>query len=275
MKRDSTCNKDGYLTLKLQDGQLVDSKGRVGYIASNYQFQFDQPPQENANTVGGYSACKNGSLALGDSSVFYQCLSGNFYNLYDRSWAAQCQPILIDMLPCNKNTSPPQDHSPPSYDDPVSQIGDGQAQAPSATTRVPISQISDGQPQAPTATQVPVSQIGDGQPQASSATQIPVSQIGDGQPQASSATPAPPAPSAPLSYSLSTPSGSPVTQISDGQPQAPPATLKTSPVASASNPTTSSAQNTSPSVPITAGGCSNKASSFGVLIFAAAAFFLQ
>ena len=76
---------------------------------------------------------------------------------------------------------------------PVSQISDGQPQAP---TGHPISQISDGQPQAPTGPPVaPISQISDGQPQV-------VSQISDGQVQA------PP-----------TPTGYPaVSQMSDGQP---------------------------------------------------------
>jgi len=50
----------------------------------------------------------------------------------------------------------------------VTQISDGQPQAPTghpqAPTPVPVSQISDGQPRVPTA--VPVSQISDGQPQA-------------------------------------------------------------------------------------------------------------
>ena len=50
-----------------------------------------------------------------------------------------------------------------------------------ASTAGPVSQISDGQPQAPTG--VPVSQISDGQPQAAT-TGAPVSQISDGQPQA-------------------------------------------------------------------------------------------
>ena len=59
---------------------------------------------------------------------------------------------------------------------PVSQISDGQPQAP---TGAPVTQISDGQPQAPTG--APVSQISDGQPQAPTGT--PVSQISDGQPQ--------------------------------------------------------------------------------------------
>lgn len=63
---------------------------------------------------------------------------------------------------------------------PVSQISDGQVQAPTAA---PVSQISDGQVQAPTATGAPVSQISDGQVQAP--TGAPVSQISDGQIQAS------------------------------------------------------------------------------------------
>lgn len=92
------CETEGTLALTLADGVLKDSQGRIGYIASNYQFQFDAPPQAGAIYTAGFSACSNGTLALGGSNVFYQCLSGNFYNLYDRSWAAQCSPITINLL---------------------------------------------------------------------------------------------------------------------------------------------------------------------------------
>lgn len=103
-------------------------------------------------------------------------------------------------------------YGPPSHSGlpPVSQISDGQPQAP---TGVPVTQLSDGQPQAPTGS--PVTQISDGQPQGP--TGAPVSQISDGQPQF---------PTGPPVTQISDgqpqgPRGSPVTQISDGQPQAP------------------------------------------------------
>ncbi|TAQ84782.1 hypothetical protein B7494_g6888 [Chlorociboria aeruginascens] len=80
---------------------------------------------------------------------------------------------------------------------PVTQIGDGQVQAPGTN---PINQIGDGQVQAPAARQV--TQIGDGQVQAPTGAAGPVvTQIGDGQVQA--------------------PGTNPVTQIGDGQVQAP------------------------------------------------------
>ncbi|CAD6501912.1 BgTH12-02157 [Blumeria graminis f. sp. triticale] len=248
----STCGQDGYLTLTLAEGQLTDAKGRVGYIASNYQFQFDAPPQINAASVGGYSSCSNGSLALAESSVFYQCLSGDFYNLYDRSWAEQCEPINIDILPCTSGASTTDQ---PSAEVPVSQINDGQPQATSATTRVPapVSQISDGQPQAPT--QAP--------------TRAPVSQISDGQPQAPSATPHNATTSAmPTGKPTEKPSGIPVSQISDGQPQAPHATMKSSSASFVSYTSTAS-QSTATSPPISAGGNANDAGSIGAFIIAA------
>ncbi|KAL8907003.1 MAG: hypothetical protein Q9207_001689 [Kuettlingeria erythrocarpa] len=92
------CASEGTLTLTLADGVLKDGQGRTGYIADNYQFQFDAPPQAGAIYTSGFSVCSNGTLALGGSNVFYQCLSGNFYNLYDRSWAPQCSAITINLL---------------------------------------------------------------------------------------------------------------------------------------------------------------------------------
>jgi len=85
---------------------------------------------------------------------------------------------------------------------PVSQIPDGQIQAPPA----PITQISDGQIQAPTGSPAPITQISDGQIQAPPA---PVTQISDGQIQAPTGAPAP------------------VTQIGDGQVQVPTGTAST------------------------------------------------
>lgn len=90
--------QDTALECTLSDGVLKDAKGRTGYIAANNQFQFDGPPQAGAIYTAGWSVCANDSLALGDESVFYQCLSGTFYNLYDESTGAQCSEVYIDVI---------------------------------------------------------------------------------------------------------------------------------------------------------------------------------
>jgi len=92
------CSSDDTLSLTLKDGVLVDNQGRTGYIAANYQFQFDKPAQTGAIYTAGFSVCSNGSLALGGSAIFYQCRSGDFYNLYDRHWAPQCEPVTLGIL---------------------------------------------------------------------------------------------------------------------------------------------------------------------------------
>ncbi|KAF2094798.1 hypothetical protein NA57DRAFT_45478 [Rhizodiscina lignyota] len=190
----------GILTLTLEDGVLKDQAGRTGYIASNFQFQFDKPPQTGAIFTAGFSLCSNQSLAHGGSAIWYQCKSGDFFNLYDRHWAAQCNAIYIEALLSG----------PAPTTGAVSQISDGQ---PQATTAAAVSQISDGQPQAASGT--PVSQISDGQPQA--ATSAAVSEAPEGQPQATTASPV----SQISDGQPQAPTGTPVTQISDGQPQAP------------------------------------------------------
>lgn len=218
-KRDIQKRAD--LEITLQNGILKDDKGRTGYIAANHQFQFDGPPQTGAIYTAGWSVCANNSLAIGDDAVFYQCLSGDFYNLYDEAQAAQCSKVYIDVIGGGASVSagsptqsadgqPGVSSAASSYAGQPTQISDGQVQAPSAAaTAAPVSQISDGQIQNPTA--VPVSQISDGQIQASTAapaatapkvTGAPVSQISDGQIQASTAS-------------------SVVSQIGDGQIQAP------------------------------------------------------
>jgi len=93
------CLTNSTLELSLSNGRLTDGKGRIGYIASNFQFQFDEGvPQAGAIYTTGFSVCDNGTLALGGSAIWWQCLSGNFFNLYDRDWAAQCSPVYLRVL---------------------------------------------------------------------------------------------------------------------------------------------------------------------------------
>ncbi|KAF2703494.1 hypothetical protein K504DRAFT_463543 [Pleomassaria siparia CBS 279.74] len=95
----------GALQCSLKDGILKDSYLRTGSIVANYQFQFDGPPQAGALYTGGWSVCKNNSLAIGDSTTFYHCLSGGFANLYSENIGAQCQSINIVISLLNQPSS--------------------------------------------------------------------------------------------------------------------------------------------------------------------------
>jgi hypothetical protein len=249
---------DGTLTISLKDGVLKDQAGRQGYIASNYQyvdpltrlpknpsltikrFQFDPEPQPNSKQNQGFSLCSNNTLALsggiprpfGDTT-FWQCLSGDFYNLYSDSQGMQCIKIYIEAVMAASSGSASGSQAPASQTPAVSQIPDGQPQATTAASKLSsapaISQLSDGQPQATTPAASPpapkpsgpaVSQLSDGQPQATTPAASPpaaapsgpaVSQLSDGQPQATTPAASLPAPK---------PSGPVVSQIVDGQPQA-------------------------------------------------------
>ncbi|CAK7897598.1 cell wall mannoprotein Pir3p [[Candida] anglica] len=98
------CLTPNSLTMTLKDGMLTDSHGRVGAIVANRQFQFDgPPPQAGSIYAAGWSVTSDGLLALGDKTIFYQCLSGDFYNLYDENVAAQCSAVhlsVIDLVQC-------------------------------------------------------------------------------------------------------------------------------------------------------------------------------
>ncbi|KAK6957203.1 hypothetical protein Daesc_002489 [Daldinia eschscholtzii] len=254
------CGNDGILVLTLKDGSTFDAKDRTGYIASNYQFQFDAPAQAGALYTSGFSVCDNNILALGDSKTFYRCLSGNFYNLYDRDWAPQCSPVSIIAVPCGS-------------DDPASQIPDGQVVGTSVVQTTIVTALPDGQPQVvTTSVPVPICQIGDGQVQqvttpcasvtpSPTSTYVPVSEHTDGQiqvtppgsapaPPATPTTtptpgsPAPPAPSAPVSSAPG--SSAPAPSISSSIPSASPSESVSS-SASVSLPASSSSP--SPSAP--------------------------
>lgn len=175
-----------------------------------HRFQFDGPVQAGALDIDGFGLCSDGSLSLKGSNLWYQCKSGDFYNLYSQSIGAQCIAIHIMAIQGGQGSGVSQipDGQPQASAPAVSQISDGQPQASAPVP--PVTQISDGQPQVTGPPAPPVTQISDGQPQVTGPPAPPVTQISDGQPQVT-APPAPPAP--------------PVTQISDGQPQvtAPPA----------------------------------------------------
>ncbi len=220
-QRASACT-DGNLVIQLADGVLTDGKGRTGYIASNYQFQFDAPAQAGAIYTAGYSLCQNNTLALGPTTTFFQCQSGAFWNLYDRSWAPQCAEVQLAAYPCASAGSAG-----------AGQVPDGQVIGTQVVVTTIVKPIADGQPQVIT-TQVPVPmcQIGDGQVQAHTtpcasvtatpapptSIPVPVSQYSDGQiqvTQSGSAAPPPPPTAAP----------SPAPPVSSAPAPPPPAPL--------------------------------------------------
>lgn len=221
LEKRAECGENGILVVTLADGSVFDSQDRTGYIASNRQFQFDGPPQAGAIFTSGFSLCENNILALGDSTTFYQCLSGNFYNLYDSDWAEQCEPISIVAIPCGGEEAA------------ISDIGDGQIVATSVVPTTIVTALSDGQPQViTTSVDIPLCQIGDGQIQVHTTpcasitsipttSYIPISQSSDGQiinpPPPTELPPAPSTP-APTAPAPSTPAQS------TPAPPAPPAT---------------------------------------------------
>lgn len=192
--------------LSIRDGTLTDQDGRQGYIASNHQLQFDpMVPQAGALYTTGFSICSNGTLALA-TAVWYECLVGDFYNLYTQPTGGVCFPAYLGVIASPASTSTAA-HSITTTSTAASsttlaggQLASGQI---SATTPAPyatftsvistsisaVSQIIDGQIQAPTAASVMiqtiavVSQIADGQIQAPTSasrayyTIPPVSQI--------------------------------------------------------------------------------------------------
>ncbi|CDR38492.1 CYFA0S02e02278g1_1 [Cyberlindnera fabianii] len=99
-----SCSNDAALAMVLNGGVLTDAAGRIGSIVANRQFQFDgPPPQAGAIYAGGFSITEEGNLAIGDNDVFWQCLSGTFYNLYDQTLGIHCDPIhleVVDLISC-------------------------------------------------------------------------------------------------------------------------------------------------------------------------------
>ncbi|KAI1429719.1 hypothetical protein F5Y12DRAFT_332559 [Xylaria sp. FL1777] len=266
------CGEEGTLVMTLEDGSTFDAQGRTGYIASNYQFQFDAPPQAGALFTSGFSVCSDNIMALGSSKTFYQCLSGDFYNLYDRTWAAQCEPVSLIAIPCGSKDS-------------AAQSPDGQIVGTTVVQTTIVTALSDGQPQVITtslpvpvySTYVPVSEYTDGQ--------IQVTPTGTGSAPASTATPtatetaAPPPPPettpevTPPATSASVPTTGAASSSSVSVPlESPPVTTPASTSSAAASSPSSPASTTS--APPTGGSSHVAAGSMGALIFGMVVAFL-
>lgn len=93
------CAEESTLLMTLKGGILRDSQDRIGSIVSSHQFQFDGPiPQHGTIFANGWSVSKDGRLAIGNTTTFYQCASGNFFNLYDKKIAFQCSPVNLEVV---------------------------------------------------------------------------------------------------------------------------------------------------------------------------------
>ncbi|KOS22091.1 Cell wall mannoprotein CIS3 [Escovopsis weberi] len=136
------CSNPDALVVTLKEGVLLDRKDRIGSIVANHQFQFDAPPQGGTFATSGFSVCSDGRLALNGSNEFWQCLSGDFSNLYDTKIAPQCSAVNIIAMACDASSSS-SNADGGGVDGagdlvPVSQIGDGQIQAPTAAPPAPV-----------------------------------------------------------------------------------------------------------------------------------------
>ncbi|OHE97507.1 covalently-linked cell wall protein [Colletotrichum orchidophilum] len=223
----SSCTGSGSLDLTLKDSVLTDSKGRTGSIVANFQFQFDGPAQAGAIYTSGFSVCANGSLALGGSTTFYRCLSGDFYNLYDRHWAEQCSPIILSALPCGAEAPAPSG---------------GQIVGTTMVVTTVVTVIGDGQPQVvPTTIPVPLCQIGDGQVQGHTTPcgELPPVTVTPSVPAASQPPYTPPG--TPVA-----PPGTPVAPPASTAPSVPPVSTSPVPVPVPSSPVNSTAVITTP-----------------------------
>lgn len=93
------CVSESVLLLTLKDGIIRLAGDRIGSIVSSHQFQFDGPtPQHGALYAAGWLVTAEGVLALGDSTLFYRCTSGEFYKLYNKFIGSQCKPVQLEVI---------------------------------------------------------------------------------------------------------------------------------------------------------------------------------
>lgn len=174
LKRQSESNVTDALVITLNNGVLQDNEGRIGYIASNEQFQFNTNGQAGEKYTAGFSVCANNTLALGGSAVWYECLSGSFYNIYDANWAAQCMPVLLDVIAYTA-TSSATSASATATTATDGQIGGSSAATTPASTSATASASVSTSVSAVTSSAAVVSSISDHQIQGATSTSAIVS----------------------------------------------------------------------------------------------------
>lgn len=230
-KRSEEIVKREELILTLKNGVLIDTESNSAeYVASNKQIQAG-PPQAGEGASAGWAVCPNNSLALGATTIFWNCKTGQsadgpqFYNQFSESIRSDCYPVNLVISPVGGSGAAGQ--SSDSQPTAVSQLSDSQPGAatqlsdsqPGAATQLSDSQpgiatqLSDSQPGVATGGPV-ASQLPDSQPGiATVATQLSDSQPGV-------ATPGPVASQLPDSQpGIATSSSGPVaTQLPDSQP---------------------------------------------------------
>ena len=102
---DRHCDAHGVILHFDNNGLLRDQLNRIGYIADNFQFQFDLPVQSGGygeKDFGKYKDPRTGDIVLTwrGSQDFYRCRSGVFDNLYSQSIGGQCEVTQIMIFPC-------------------------------------------------------------------------------------------------------------------------------------------------------------------------------
>ncbi|KAF2093679.1 hypothetical protein NA57DRAFT_61384 [Rhizodiscina lignyota] len=85
----------------LKDGMIFDAQNRIFSVVSNFQLEYDNPPQDTAIYTAGWYLCDNGTITLGSWLSFTACNSENAgeteteEKLYLQNGAGQCKPAQI------------------------------------------------------------------------------------------------------------------------------------------------------------------------------------
>lgn len=173
--------KDGalYLGTNQKYSGVVTDDGKLKFSDNSYAVAGDDgyltTTTDASKATTGF-AVKNGYLQLNNSEAFYGVQSGSNYKVAVKSEGDNSQSVSLSARSTNGQTVP--DFTPGSSG---SSSSSSSSAAPASsseaakTSAAPVSQIGDGQIQATTATPKPtaqaVSQIGDGQIQATTGTQ--------------------------------------------------------------------------------------------------------
>lgn len=82
----------------LTNGVLTDFSGRTAELSPEGLFEFQYPEWINGH-VAVFSVCENGTLAHGDSVMFWACPVANIYDLFVYRLIHECHEAYVSVGP--------------------------------------------------------------------------------------------------------------------------------------------------------------------------------
>lgn len=81
----------------LTSGALLDRGGAINFVNCNGQLSASDDISDDCTKFTEFSVCSNGSLAVGESALWYQCYSDSWESkgFFNRPKSERCYPLYL------------------------------------------------------------------------------------------------------------------------------------------------------------------------------------